>query len=59
MKTKIVKLEFNLIVDVDDDATQGDIIEQAREQLRECADDDIEANNLISITEEAEEVEEK
>lgn len=50
MKTKIVKLEFNIIVIVDDDATREDIIEEAREELIEIVDDTIGIDdNVMSI----------
>lgn len=51
MKTKLVNLHFELIVEVEDDATREEIIEQVRtEDLPEAIEDrDFPDNNVISV----------
>ena len=48
MKTKVVELKFNIIVDVEDDATNEDILEDARQELIDIIEMGIEVN-LIGI----------
>ncbi len=49
MKKKLVKLQFNLIIDVGDDDTQEDIMQIIHQEMLEAIHEDMEANNLISI----------
>lgn len=55
MKTKIVKLQFALIVEVEDSATQEEIMEAAEQKMKDIYEDGqfasnfLNENNLISI----------